>query len=111
MKSKSDTKDILAKKKAHNATVKSERAHYTNRRNNAIRDPSLYCSIIIDGADQAAFGLPHFTTMPKDVRGNALKVRLKGILQHSSENILRLYTQTEKQKTCLLYTSPSPRDA
>ena len=43
---------------------------------------SKYCSIIVDGADQSAFGLPHFTTKPKSNRGHALKVKLIGLLEH-----------------------------
>ncbi len=99
IKRKEDTRPIMVKKRAHNAMVSKERAEYSRKRNNAIRDPKRFCSVIIDGADQAAFGLPHFTTLTKDVRGNALKVRLIGILQHGSPNKLRLYTMTEEQQT------------
>lgn len=53
-------------------------------------------SIIIDGADQAAFGLTHFLSTTKDVRGRAMKVRFIGVLEHAAPRRLQLYTMTEE---------------
>lgn len=39
----------------------------------SMQDPLRPCSIIIDGADQSAFGLLHFSTLTKNVRGHSLK--------------------------------------
>lgn len=56
--------------------------------------PKEYISIAVDGADQKAFSIPHFTSDTKDSRGHGLKVHLIGVLQHSSPNRLRLFTMT-----------------
>ncbi len=55
--------------------------------------------MIVDGADQSAFGLPHFMIKKKDDRGHTLKVRLVGLLEHNQLNKLRLYTLTEEYPT------------
>lgn len=47
--------------------------------------PDQYCSIIIDGASQSAFELPHFTILAKYQRGHTLKVMFIGILQHMKQ--------------------------
>ncbi len=99
LKSKADTSTILSRKRAHLDFIENERLEYRRKRNNSIRNPSKYCSLIIDGADQSAYGLPHFTTTTKDVVGLAMKVRLIGVLQHASTNTLRLFTMTEEHKT------------
>lgn len=44
---------------AHHYKVRSERKTYYQRRNQAVTDPESCFSIIIDGADQSAFGTPH----------------------------------------------------
>ncbi len=99
LKNRSDTMNILTRKRDHMDYVNRERLEYRRKRNNAIREPSKYCSLIMDGADQSAYGLPHFTTTTKDVKGQSMKVRLIGVLQHASTNTLRLYTMTEEHKT------------
>lgn len=38
--------------------------------------------MFIDGADQFAFGLPHFTTATKDFRGHKIKIQPDGIVEH-----------------------------
>ncbi len=99
VKNKADTSGILSRKRLHMDHVSQERLEYRRKRNNAIRDPSKYCSLIVDGADQSAYGLPHFVTTTKDVHGQAMKVRLIGVLEHASLNTLRLYSMTEEHKT------------
>lgn len=76
-----------------------ERLEYKKRRDSAILNPSEYLSLIIDGADQSAYGFPHFAANTKVDRGNAMKVRLIGTLQHSVPKRLRLLTMTLKHKT------------
>lgn len=52
------------------------------RKEERMRNPSRSCSIIFNGADELAFGLLNFITTTKNVEGHALKVRLKGVLEH-----------------------------
>ena len=59
-------------------------------------EPNRYLSIIVDGADQSAYGLPHFCTLTKDQRGHAMKVKLVGILEDAVVNKLVLFTLLKK---------------
>lgn len=76
LKSNQDTTELRRQKKAHLDLVQAERREYRKKREKAIINSQHVCSIIVDGADQSAFGLPHFTVKSKDSRGNALKVKL-----------------------------------
>lgn len=58
-------------------------------------DPKRYASFIIDGADQSAFGLPHFTVKTKSQTGHAIKVRLVGVINHGRPNKLFLLTMAD----------------
>lgn len=99
MKSNASTSAIKASKMAHVEMVRRERLEYKKKRDRAILNPEQYCSVIVDGADQSAFGLPHFITKTKSERGHSLKVRLIGLLEHSYMNKLHLYTLTEEYQT------------
>ena len=66
---------------------------------NAKLSPSDVMSLVIDGADQSAFGLPYFVTVTKDTKGHALKVKLVGVLEHGPDNRAALYTMTEYFET------------
>lgn len=93
------TAEIRRQKTEHNTYVATERMAYQMKRDRARLQPSDYCSIIIDGADQSAFGIPHFATTTKTQRGHALKVKLVGLLEHNVENSLFLFTMTEEHET------------
>ena len=93
------TKDIILRKNKHLDFINRERMMYTLRRDRARLDPSSFLSIIIDGADQSAFGLPHFTTSVKTARGHSLKVKLVGLLHHAVPNNLHLFTMTDDHAT------------
>ena len=93
------TEGILEKKARHIKFVNQERLAYACKRDRARMDPTRYLSVIIDGADQSAFGLPHFVTTVKSVRGHALKVKLIGVLHHAVPNSLHLLTMTEDHET------------
>lgn len=58
-----------------------------------------FCSIIVDGAEQLAFGLPRFVTKTKDVRYRTMKISLTALLDHSKLNRLHLCTMTEEHET------------
>lgn len=90
---------LKKEKEDHNSWVRRERLEYYKRRDQAILHSQDYCSVIVDGADQSAFGLPHFMVKTKSERGHAMKVRLIGLLEHGRENILRLFTLTEEHET------------
>jgi hypothetical protein len=63
--------------------VHEERSTYYLRRTQAVQYHNDYLSIIIDGADQSAYGLPHFCEKDK-LSSNMLKmpVYLMGALVH-----------------------------
>ena len=96
---KSDTSVLLQRRRAHHDMVARERREYRRKKDLARLNPSGNCSIIIDGADQSAFGLPHFATNTKDMRGITMKVRLVGLLEHAVNNHLYLFTLTEEFET------------
>lgn len=93
------TVELKAQKSSHLKRIWSERLSYKKNRDRAILDPNKYLSLIVDGADQSAFGLPHFTVKTKAERGHAIKVKLIGVLQHSTKNVLRLFTLTDEHET------------
>lgn len=93
------TDELKAQRAEHVAFVSRERMAYQKKKDRARLRGSEFCSIIVDGADQSAFGLPHFTTTPKSQRGHALKVKLVGLLEHKLENQLYLYTMTQEHET------------
>lgn len=91
---------LLRKQKtAHREFIQLERREYKKKRENAILHPGHYCSIIVDGADQSAFGLPHFMVKTKNARGHAMKVKLVGLLDHKKPNEVHLMTMTEEHET------------
>ena len=92
--------DILrAQKRSHNELIRKERHEYRKNFERAILQPYYYGSIVIDGADQIAFRLPHFTTLTKTAIGHSLKVKQVGLLKHQNPNELRLYTMTEEHQS------------
>ena len=93
------TNKIMEEKAAHIAFVNCERTAYALKRDRARLDPSSFLSVIIDGADQSAFGLPHFVTSVKSVRGHSIKVKLIGVIHHSIPNKIQLFTMTEDHET------------
>lgn len=99
IKNRESTDDLKRRKVLHSSRIKLERVAYSRKRDEAKLRPHQCVSVIIDGADQSAFGLPHFSTTTKDVTGHALKVRLIGLLEHSTPNRLHLYTLTEEHET------------
>ena len=56
---------VKLREAAHHTFVRNERGSYYLRRHLAVVNPSTIFSIIIDGADQSAFGSPHFYTHSK----------------------------------------------
>lgn len=94
-----DTTSVMEQKRAHNSFVQRERQEYTRKKELAILRPADFLSVVIDGADQKAYSLPHFITSVKDQRGHGLKIHLIGVLQHLSPNQLRLFTMSDEHET------------
>ncbi len=76
-------KDIKAKERAHAVFVRREREAYYSRRRLAYTQPDNYFSMIADGADQSAYGLPHFWIIDKSVTElYRLRNHLMGVIVH-----------------------------
>ena len=90
---------LNTRKAEHIKMVSDERMEYQKKKDRARLNPSEYCSLIIDGADQKAFGLPHFITATKEQKGNAMKLKLIGLLHHDIQNFLHVFTMTEEHET------------
>jgi hypothetical protein len=53
--------------KEHRDSQDSEQMKAMHHRDKALRSPSCYMCLMIDGMDQEKTCLPHFTRIPKDV--------------------------------------------
>lgn len=95
-KMKKVIKDAL---QVHVQVMRQERQAYYARRDKAVQDPARYCSFIIDGADQTAYGLPHFVFTTKSEKGHKLKVKCVGVLEHSNPRKRFFFTMTEEHST------------
>lgn len=83
----------------HIDMMQNERGGYRRRRDRARYNPDECMSVIIDGADQKAFDLPHFVHTWKDVTGHGMKVRLIGVKEHTTPDKIDLYLMTEEYET------------
>lgn len=92
-------KPILMRQRLHHDFIGRERREYARKIQQAERNPSLICSMVVDGADQSAFGLPHFTFDTKSSPGHKLKMKLVGVLEHGPTKMLNLFLLTEEFQT------------
>lgn len=90
---------LLSRKRLHDSFIAKERQEYTQKRDRAKLYPNEFVSLIVDGADQTSFGLPHFTFATKNTVGHAIKVKLIGVLDHGNVNHLSLFTLTDEFET------------
>lgn len=93
------TEQIKEQRRQHLSFVFNERMGYQKKKDRARLHSSECCSLIIDGADEAAFGLPHLTTISKGAKGHTMKVKLVGQLEHKPKNCLTLLTMTQEHQT------------
>ena len=93
------TEELMLLRRNHIKFVTKERASYLSRMKRAQTAPKEVWSVVIDGADQSEFGLPHFTINTKDTRGESLKVKLIGLLDHGTDRALSLFTLTAQFET------------
>ena len=69
-----ERREIKKLEKVHHSFVHEERTTYYLRKGAAIFEPQYYLSIIIDGADQSAYGLPHFIEIDKTTQQNKTRI-------------------------------------
>lgn len=93
------TDAVKSQREKHLKFIFRERLEYQMKKDQARLNSSKVCSIIIDGADESAFGLPHMTTKTKSQRGYTMKVKVVGLLEHRIENKITLFTMTEEHAT------------
>ena len=68
---------------AHLASVSRDRTLYEQHKDKAKRHPDKFLSIIIDGADQSNYSLPHFYTRSKENdKGRPYAAKLQGAIAH-----------------------------
>lgn len=97
-----ETLNVLLQQYAkHLRFIEGERDAYEVRQSLAEENPGKYCSIILDGADQKNYGLPHFPNHTKSDVGHKLKVKVVGCLEHvlRGGEKLSLYAMTEEYET------------
>ena len=78
-----DRKKLKGQEYEHSRFVRAERSSYYERRRKACLYKKEYFSVIIDGADQAAYSMPHFAMLDKDT-AQAMRIRnhLFGAIVH-----------------------------
>lgn len=79
--------------------MQAERQAYEARQDKVRRHRTNYLSLVIDGADQKGYGLPHFIRSTKADKCHKLLVKCVGVLEHAKENHLSLFTMTEEFAT------------
>ena len=75
--------NLLRLKRAHRKFYQGERLVYNNIVENARHRPDESVSIVIDGADQSCYSLPHFYERSKEVdKGKPYGAKLQGVIVH-----------------------------
>ena len=87
--------------KEHRNWVYSEKHSYYARRSAARDDPDAILSLIIDGADQIKYHLPHFGRIDHDSAGMRLPCLLTGCISHGGPTYCYLGMGNLKQGTNL----------
>jgi len=90
---------VLERYKEHYKLIGKEVREHCNTRRRATHNPDVACCLIIDGADQSAFGLPHFFLSSKTEREHSLKVKIVGVIDHGASNRSTLFLITEEFET------------
>lgn len=89
------TTELVYQRYSHVEFFAIKRRDYLLRTELAKTDPGEYLALEIDGVHQMSYVLAHFGTKTNDGRGHGLSLHLIGVLQHSSFNLLRLFTITD----------------
>ena len=80
--------------RAHFDMIREERRMYKHRSDRAVGNPKKYLSIVVDGADQNAYGLPHIIDQSKSDKVHKLNLKCVGLLQHARINMLQIFLMT-----------------
>jgi len=79
-------------KKIHVELIHLGRASYHHRIAHAKNNPEEAMSVVIDGADQAAYGIPHFPEKCKDTdKGHKLRHKVYGVKVHGNWTAFYVY--------------------
>jgi hypothetical protein len=74
---------IYKEERGHKVVVREERGSYWGRRDRGRRFPGQCMSVIIDGADQSAFGAPHFREKDHHTQAaHTMAVKIMGAIVH-----------------------------
>ena len=67
--------------KLHLEYIKMERDYYTSKKDQARLNPCEYLSLVLDGSDQSAYGIPHFREISKTTAtAHKMKCHLVGVI-------------------------------
>ena len=75
---------------AHTNIIRREKSEYYRHRDLARKHPEEYISMIIDGADQSNYGLPHFHEKAKSFSGLVQDCKIMGTLAHGRASFIYL---------------------
>ena len=82
--------------KLHLEYIKMERDYYTSKKDQARLNPCEYLSLVLDGSDQSAYGIPHFREISKTTAtAHKMKCHLVGVISHGNQKVFT-YTITER---------------
>ena len=87
---------------SHYTSIRKARDVYRESQTRAAQFPGEYCSIIVDGANQEAFSLPHFHhKMKAESTGYSIEMGLIGLIEHLPGQVrsVRLFTMAEDMET------------
>jgi hypothetical protein len=84
-------------KKIHVELIHLGRASYHHRIAHAKNNPEEAMSVVIDGADQAAYGIPHFPEKCKDTDKGLLFLFCSYFDIHTHQHALQCYDDSSSQ--------------
>ena len=81
----------------HLEFIKQERTYYESKKAAARGNSNAYLSMVIDGADQSAYGMPHFCEITKtSSHAHKQRYHLIGVIVHGNPNCSYMYTCTDR---------------
>ena len=95
-----ERKEIKKMERIHHEFVHEERGTYYLRREHAVFYPTEFLSLIADGADQSAYGLPRFIEIDKTSSNvRKIPIYLMGVLVHGYRSFGFTYLKNIKHGT------------
>jgi hypothetical protein len=99
---RTELKRLKADRDRHLVKVMGERRKYWKHRRKARHDPQRYCSIIIDGIDQAKTTVPFFTITSSEMSRRAaycVKMHVIGALCHGGQPFCQVFFGDPRHET------------